>query len=166
MVWPVLDRSSPNQHRHGPGDFHSHHEHIQDHQHGDDDHHHYQPHGHSHLPPETGPVTWRSLLALGISGGLLPCPSALIMMLGAIALQRVGMGVALILAFSVGLATVLTAVGIVMVYAGRLFERIPVLQGRSHLARALPVLSALVISIAGIGITLQALMEIGILSRQ
>ncbi|MCI0397090.1 MAG: sulfite exporter TauE/SafE family protein [Chloroflexi bacterium] len=160
---------SSHHHSHGPGHFHPPHDHTHDHHHHDhhhphDHHHHAHDYGHSHLPPETGPVTWRSLLALGISGGLLPCPSALVMMLGAIALQRVGLGLALILAFSVGLASVLTAVGIVMVYAGRLFERIPVSPGRSHLARAVPVFSALVITIAGIGITLRAFLETGILS--
>jgi nickel/cobalt transporter (NicO) family protein len=150
-------------HTHDP--HHHDHQHDHDHPHTTSDHSSLVTHhDHSHLPPGANgtPVTWRSLLALGISGGLLPCPSALIMMLGAIALQRVGFGLVLILAFSVGLASVLTAVGLVMVYAGRLFERIPVLRGRGHLARALPIGSALVITLAGLGITLRALLETGL----
>src|SRR5204862_184581 len=55
---------------------------------------------HTHLPPGTDgtPVTWRSLLALGISGGLLPCPSALVVLLSAISLHRVGYGLLLVVA--------------------------------------------------------------------
>jgi len=72
--------------------------------------HHYHAHGddriHSHLPPgaDGSPITWKSLLALGISGGLLPCPSALVMLLSASALGNVGLGMTLVLAFSLGLA--------------------------------------------------------------
>jgi multisubunit Na+/H+ antiporter MnhC subunit len=66
----------------------------------------------------------------------------------------------LIVAFSVGLASVLTGIGILMVYAGRLFERIPV---GGRVIKALPVASAFIITIVGIGLTLQALAQTGIL---
>ena len=75
--------------------------------------HHYHAHGdgrfHSHLPPgaDGSPITWKSLLALGISGGLLPCPSALVMLLSASALGNVGLGMTLVVAFGLGLALVL-----------------------------------------------------------
>ena len=105
-------------------------------------------------------VTWRGLLALGISGGLLPCPSALVVLLSAIALHRVGFGMLLIVAFSVGLAAVLTGIGLLLVYAGRLFTRLPT---ESRLLRALPVISALLVAGAGVVITLQALGEAGVL---
>lgn len=120
------------------------------------------PNYHTHLPPETngGRLSWRNLLALGVSGGLLPCPSALVLLLSAIALQRVGLGLLLIVAFSAGLAGVLTGIGILMVHARRLFERLP-MQGR--LLRALPVASALFITLAGVGITLQAMAQTGLL---
>jgi ABC-type nickel/cobalt efflux system permease component RcnA len=107
-----------------------------------------------------GPLGWGSLLLLGISGGLLPCPSALVVLLSAIALGRVGFGLLLILCFSLGLASVLTAIGIALVHAGRLFERVP-LDGR--LLRVLPVASALIVTAIGLGITLQALMQTGLL---
>ncbi|HEU5316649.1 MAG TPA: hypothetical protein VFX49_11105, partial [Chloroflexota bacterium] len=62
-------------------------------------------HGHSHdFVDDRGAITWRQLLALGVSGGLLPCPSATVLGLGAIALDRVAYGLVLILAFSAGLA--------------------------------------------------------------
>jgi ABC-type nickel/cobalt efflux system permease component RcnA len=99
-------------------------------------------------------VTWRSLLALGISGGLLPCPSALIVLLSAISLHRVGYGLVLVVAFSVGLAATLTAVGLAFVYAGRLMKR----PSRStRLVRLLPVCSAFVIMCVGAAILYQAL---------
>ena len=62
---------------------------------------------------------WRGLLALGIAGGIVPCPTALVVMLGAIAIDRVVYGFVLVTAFSVGLAGVLTAIGFLMVYGRR-----------------------------------------------
>jgi len=129
------------------------------HHHHDHPHHHEHDHDHVHLPADGTPVGWRSLLALGVSGGLLPCPSALVVMLGAIVLGRIAFGLLLIVAFSAGLATVLTAIGLALVYARGLFERLP-LDGR--LARFAPVASALVISAAGLAIVLEALARIGL----
>jgi ABC-type nickel/cobalt efflux system permease component RcnA len=133
--------------------------------HNADDHHHEHPHGHhshdhadhSHTPPKA--ITWRNLLALGVSGGLLPCPSALVVLLGAIALNRIGFGLILVLAFSLGLAGALTAIGLAFIYAGKFFERFPS-QGR--IIRILPAFSALFISLIGSGIVYRALAEIGI----
>jgi len=65
------------------------------------------------------------MLALGISGGILPCPSALVVMLGAIAVHRVAFGLLLVVAFSVGLAATLTGVGLLVVYARRFVDRVP-----------------------------------------
>lgn len=131
-------------HDHGlPHDQHHHHGHDHDHHHS---------HGHSHEIPDQ--VTLGSLLALGISGGILPCPSALVVLLAAISLHRAGLGVLLILAFSLGLAVVLSSIGITMVQARGLFDRLPV---HTAWARRLPVLSSAVVSILGVGIALQAL---------
>src|SRR2546426_2774359 len=116
---------------------------------------------HSHLPPggDGSPVTWRSLLALGISGGILPCPSALVVLLGAISLHRVGYGLLLVVAFSLGLAGALTSVGLAFVYAGRRVKS----TGRvDRLTRALPVFSALVITCAGATICYGALDQAGL----
>ena len=138
-----------------------------DHAHGHDHDHVHGPGGHSHLPPDR--VTWRSLLALGVSGGLLPCPSALVVMLGAIALGRVGFGMVLIVAFSLGLAGTLTAIGLLFVMARGLSRRFS-LEGRlgrtapiARLAmRMLPVASAVVITFAGLVITWRALAQAGV----
>ena len=143
---------------------HAGHDHPRDHHHHNHHDHHEHDHGrdghtHSHLPPET--VTWRSILALGISGGILPCPSALIVLLSAIALGRIGFGLALVLAFSAGLAGVLTVIGLLFVYAGRMIGFAP---KQRWVFRVLPVASALVIALAGLGITVQALSQIGWIS--
>ncbi len=117
---------------------------------------------HTHLPPggDGGRVTWRSLLALGISGGLLPCPSALVVLLSAIALHRVGYGMVLVLAFSIGLAGTLTAIGFAFVYAGRWMKR-PTSVAGNRLVRVLPIISALIIACVGAGICYEALAQAG-----
>jgi ABC-type nickel/cobalt efflux system permease component RcnA len=121
--------------------------HRQAHRHGHDHHHHHHDHGHGDLSP-------RSLLAVGISGGLIPCPSALVVLLAAISLHRIAFGLLLIVAFSAGLALTITGIGLVAVLAKRAFARLS-LEGR--LAGVLPAVSALVIVIAGVGMTLNAL---------
>ncbi len=131
----------------------------------DHEHHHGQDHdhgkmGHTHLPPGAGgsDLTWGSLFALGVSGGIMPCPSALVVMLAAISLNRVGYGLILITVFSLGLASMLTAVGLAFVYGGKLLGRIP---STKRLMRALPVASALVIAVLGAVICYQALRQAG-----
>ncbi len=106
---------------------------------------------HSHLPPgaDGEPISWRSLLSLGISGGLLPCPSALVLLLSAVALHRTGFGLVLVVAFSVGLALTLTAIGMMFLYARHLL-RGPVRSNR--LLKLLPIMSAAVITLLGCGI--------------
>jgi nickel/cobalt transporter (NicO) family protein len=115
---------------------------------------------HSHVPPDISgsKISWRSLLALGISGGMLPCPSALVVLLAAISLHRVGYGLLLVLAFSLGLALTLTAIGVVFVYAGRLLK---VGVRFQRIARIVPVASAFVIAAAGTAICYAALNQAG-----
>lgn len=130
--------------------------HVALHHHGPHAHHHHD--GHEHAPPADRAPTLRNLLALGVSGGLAPCPSALVVMLGAVAIGRTAFGLALIVAFSVGLAAVLTAIGLVLVHARHLFERLPV-DGR--VARLAPVASAAIVSLAGLAIVVEALLRMG-----
>ncbi len=89
-----------------------------------------------------------------MAAGLLPCPSALVVLLSAIALHRIGFGFALITAFSLGLAATITGIGLAAVLARRAFSRVS-LEGR--LVGMLPALSALVILCVGIAITVRAL---------
>ncbi|MGB8511124.1 MAG: hypothetical protein WCD76_22325, partial [Pyrinomonadaceae bacterium] len=95
-----------------------------------------------------------------VSGGLLPCPSALVVMLSAISLGRVGYGLSLILSFSVGLAATLTAVGLLFVYASRFAQGRRA--GESRVMRVLPLLSSLVIACVGAAICYEALAQAGI----
>ena len=119
-------------------------------------HHHHQ-HGHEQGPgSETGPSR-RALIAVGVSGGLLPCPSALVVLLAAISLHRVAFGMLLIVAFSAGLALSITGVGLVAVLAKHVFKRAS-FEGR--LVRLLPAVSALVILAAGLAMTVRALPKV------
>ena len=137
------ERTPGHGHDHPPGHAHGH-----SHDHG---------HGHSHVhgdqarrePASAG----AGLLGVGISGGLLPCPSALVVLLAAISLHRVGVRTRLILAFSVGLAATITGIGLVAVSAKRVFNRTS-FQG--PLVRVLPAVSALVILGFGVVMTVRA----------
>ncbi len=111
-----------------------------------------QHHHHHHEHDDDHPR--RSLLAVGISGGLLPCPSALVVLLAAISLHRLAFGLVLIVAFSIGLALSITGLGLAAVLAKRAFA------GRSFdgvLVRALPAVSAAVILAAGVAMTVRAI---------
>jgi ABC-type nickel/cobalt efflux system permease component RcnA len=119
-------------------------------------HHHDHHHHHHHLGEEG--TSFRSLLAVGVSGGLLPCPSALVVLLAAISLHRVGFGLLLILAFSAGLALTITSIGLAAVLARSVFRRAS-FEGR--LVRLLPAASALVILAAGLAMTVRAVPKVG-----
>ena len=125
--------------------------HRRAHAHG---HHH---HHHHHTPADATGPGFRSLLAVGVSGGLLPCPSALVVLLAAISLHRVAFGLVLILAFSAGLALSITGIGLVAVLARRAFKRMS-FEGR--LIRLLPAASALVILAAGLAMTAHAVPKV------
>ena len=163
-----------HQYPHGHAD----HEHTHDHRHHAHAHGHLSVHSHggrwslreppqaashSHLPPgaDGTSVTWCSLLALGISGGLLPCPSALVVLLSAIALHRVGYGLLLVVAFSIGLAATLTGIGLVFVYAGGVVKRSRLRAIDNPLVRLLPVASAFTITCIGALICYQAINQAG-----
>ena len=122
---------------------------------------HRRPHAHSHhhhhqhhAEPD---ASFRSLLAVGVSGGLLPCPSALVVLLAAISLHRVAFGLLLIVAFSAGLALTITAIGCAAVLARGAFRRMS-LEG--PLVRLLPAASALVILAAGLAMTVRAVPKV------
>ncbi len=125
--------------------------HRRAHAHG---HHHH--HEHEQAAGSESP-SFRSLLAVGVSGGLLPCPSALVVLLAAISLHRVAFGLLLILAFSAGLALSITGIGLVAVLARRAFRR---LSFEGPLIRLLPAASALVILAAGLAMTVHAVPKV------
>ena len=142
---------------------HSHDEHA--HSHDDEEHSHAHAHGthvhshggkaHSHAVPE-GPITTKTLVALGVSGGIVPCPEALVVLLAAVKLHRVGYGMVLIVAFSLGLAAALIAIGMLVVSARQRMTRFGGLSEESAVVRYLPLGSAAAITIIGAALTLQA----------
>ena len=139
------------------------HDHGHTHEHG---HHHHgagHAHAHHHGPTDERPLAWRGLVALGLAGGLVPSPSALVVLLGAVAFGRLGFGLLLVVAFGLGMAVVLTGTGFLLVYAGRYVARFfpdDASPRRLRLARAVPVLSATVMSLVGAATTYQAFIQV------
>jgi ABC-type nickel/cobalt efflux system permease component RcnA len=140
---------------------HIHNGHTHDHHH---DHHHDHGHGHGH-DHDHGPARrGLGLAGIGIAGGLVPSPSALVVLLGAIGLGRTGFGVVLVLAYGAGLAAALTGAGLLMVVLqrrlerttrrGRFGARAATLAGR--LSRATPAVTAGLVVIVGAGLALRA----------
>jgi nickel/cobalt exporter len=145
----VHSHDDDHQHAHD----HHHHDHSHDHSHShshphDHSHEHsHGPGGHTHMPDE---ISWSGLVALGASGGLVPCESALVLLLTAIALRRVGLGLLLLVSFSLGLALVLMAIGVLVIYAKNL---LPSGSGGSPFFRWIPVASAAVVMLLGVIMT-------------
>jgi nickel/cobalt transporter (NicO) family protein len=138
----------PHEHSHGHSHEHGHeHTHEHAHSHGHSHSHSHGEGGHTHMPEE---VSWSGLVALGASGGLVPCESALVLLLTAIALRRVGLGLLLLVSFSLGLALVLMAIGILVIYAKNL---LPSSSGGNPFFRWMPVASAAVVMLLGVVMT-------------
>ncbi len=136
-------RPQPQHHHHDHDHSHSHdHDHDHAHDHG--------PNGHTHVPE--GEVTMGSLIALGASGGLVPCPSGLVILLSSIAIGRVGLGILLLVGFSAGLAAVLTAIGLLVVYAKSWLPDAEA-AAASPAFRYIPIVSAAVVVVLGILMT-------------
>ena len=169
-----LQRWSGQSHGHHHGGAHGHH-HGHEHPHHHHHHHHHHAPGHahhhgvggsehdhlahSHAP--AGRVGFGQLIALGVSGGIVPCPAALVVLLAAVAMGRVAFGLLLIVAFSAGLAAVLIAIGLLVVWAGQ------VMGGRSGngalMTRWLPLASAAVVAVFGLALVVQSLTGAGVL---
>ena len=159
-------------HAHAHDDAHTHaHDHAHPHDHAHDGHDHadgglMHAHGgslHSHMPPggHGEKVSWRSLLALGVSGGLVPCPSAMVLLLAAIALNKTFYGLLMVVAFSFGLALTLIAVGFAFLYARSRFRK-PL--ATSLWPQILPAFSAMLITVVGLFLCYGALTTVGLRS--
>ena len=139
-----------------------HHGRDHDHEHGHDhdhDHAHGHGHGHGHHHHDHTDLRPRALLAMGASAGLIPCPSALVVLLGAVAQHQIGLGMVLIVAFSAGLAATLTGLGLLVVAAGRVSTRLSGARAGRVLA-VLPALSAIAIVAVGLALTAQAVPKV------
>lgn len=157
------------------GHNHGHHQHDHEHEHHDHDHDHDRhgadrhSHGlfsHSHAVAPAGSGV-RGLLAVGFAGGLVPSPSALVVLLGGIALGRAWFGLALVVAYGLGMAMALVLVGVALVKArdrvGALLRRAEHprrVAGAMALARVLPVLTAGVVVLVGVGLAGRAVVQL------
>jgi nickel/cobalt exporter len=122
-------------------------------------HGHSHEHGHADATGDHGQaLSLRGLLGLGVSGGLLPCPTALVVLLAAVSFHNVALGMVLVAAFSVGLAAVLTGIGLALVWGGRWLTRSGAARrvGAWGAVAILPVLSAAAIAVAGALIAIDA----------
>jgi nickel/cobalt exporter len=151
LLWPVAMAARRHAHAHG---------HTHDH---DDDHH----HGHGHSSPDEirrsyagRHVTRGEIVWFGFSGGLLPCPAAIAVLLVCLQLKAFTLGVAMVAAFSLGLAITLVAVGVAAAWGAR--------KATASLPRAdwflarLPILSGLVVVALGLVFTVRGLIATGL----
>ena len=173
------DHGHSHDHNHSHDDGHSHahdhdhddHDHDHEHSH-DDDHDHGHSHDHDHDPGHTHSHGGRThshvpsertsfwgLLSLGISGGIVPCVDALIGLLFAISLNKLVWGLIILSAFSLGLAAVLVAIGILMVMAKPLMQRFT---GEGVWLQRLPIFSAAVVILLGAVLVFKAINSVGI----
>jgi ABC-type nickel/cobalt efflux system permease component RcnA len=114
---------------------------------------HAHAHSHSHEHHHEHELSWKGLLGMGTAAGLIPCPSALVVLLAAISQHEVALGLLLITAFSLGLAATLTGLGLVVVSARKW---IPPRLAAGRLAAVLPAASALLIVGVGCVLTVKA----------
>jgi nickel/cobalt exporter len=136
--------------------------HVRPHHHDHPHHHHDHPqhhhdHGHPHVHPHPVPPIRRAgLVTMGFVGGLVPSPSAVVVLLGAVALGRTWFGVVLVAGYGVGMALTLAGLGYVLARCGGLLERRGAGPLAVRLGRALPVLTASLVVLVGAGIAVQA----------
>ena len=150
---------------HAHDEAHAHgHEHEHDHVHAaaapkPEGWHEHDGRGHTHIPQQQ--IGKRGLFALGLSGGMIPSVSALLVLIGSISIGRPAWGIVLTIAFGLGMAFVLVGIGFALVYARKFVERFPAAR-TLDLGRRVPVLSAVVVLIAGVLIAGQGLIGLGL----
>ncbi|MCY7365754.1 MAG: high frequency lysogenization protein HflD [Frankiaceae bacterium] len=171
-----------------PHDDHEHDHPHEDHDHPHDDHGHDHPHdedhdhppalvgvavavearpiahthggrAHTHAPLPDGPLSWKALAGMGVAGGLVPSPSALLVLLGATALGRAWFGVLLVIAYGVGMAVTLTLAGLLLLRARAVLDRRGWTLGRgARLVRLLPLGTAGVVVVVGLALVLRGVL--------
>jgi nickel/cobalt transporter (NicO) family protein len=140
-------RRDRHAHDHGPEQAHHH----------DNDHPPDHGHDHSHGPEPGSPITWRSLFALGLAGGIVPSTSALLILLGAIAAGRPAFGIVLVVAFGLGMALVLGGVGVAIVRTRGWATRASVGSRLGFVSGYAPLVASIVVVTVGAWLTAQAL---------
>jgi ABC-type nickel/cobalt efflux system permease component RcnA len=118
---------------------------------------------HSHVPAGGSTLTWRGLFILGLAGGLIPSTSALLILLGSIAAGRPAFGLVLVIAFGLGMAAVMTGVGLAMIFARTRLDRMPSRSGLGRLAAVAPLIASIAVLTLGLVLTWQALVAAPVL---
>jgi nickel/cobalt transporter (NicO) family protein len=144
--------ASPHEHGHDHG-----HDHADEHEHPHAATHSHGGMTHSHLPPTDATISWRGLIALGLAGGLIPSTSALFILLGSIVAGRPAFGFVLVVVFGLGMALVMSAVGLAMVFARTRLDRFPSGSGAGRLAHHATLVAAVVVLAFGVYLTAQAI---------
>jgi ABC-type nickel/cobalt efflux system permease component RcnA len=127
-----------------------------DHAEGVEQGHAHGPGGHAHVAPSAPVLSRTGLTALAVAGGLLPSPTAVLVLLSAVSFGRVGFGLSLLAGFSVGLATALIVVGLVTLRARNVVSN----RMSSNLGRLLPVISAAVMAVVGVVLAVRGVAQL------
>jgi nickel/cobalt transporter (NicO) family protein len=146
---PDRDHAHPHAHDHG---------HVHPDAHGDE-----HGHAHPHRPTTGSTITWRSLFVLGLAGGLIPSTSALLILLGSIAAGRAAFGLVLVVAFGLGMAAVMSGIGLILVTARDRFDRVQAGAGLGRIRDAVPLVASVVVLGFGVVLTAQALSAVRVL---
>jgi len=147
-------------HGHGHG-HHGHPHHGHDHPHHDHGHHDHGDSDHDHPHQEERPLSGRSLALMGMAGGLVPTPSALVVLLGATALGRAWFGVVLVGIYGIGMAATLLAAGMLLVKVqGWLERQYAEARWMTLSVRLLPVLTAVLLIVGGLSIAVRGAVSI------
>jgi ABC-type nickel/cobalt efflux system permease component RcnA len=162
----AVDQAHVHVEHEGAANEHHVHDHQHEHDHGADSHEHgdertegEHSHGgvrHSHLPPAGATLSWRGLFALGLAGGLIPSTSALLILLGSMAAGRAAFGLVLVIAFGLGMALVMSTVGLAMILARGRLERMPRRSALGRLAGFAPLIASVAVLGLGVVLTWQA----------
>ncbi len=115
---------------------------------------------HTHAPLPEGRLTWKTLAGMGVAGGLVPSPSALLVLLSATALGRAWFGVLLVVAYGLGMAVTLTIAGLLLLRARALLDRRGWSLGRGRrLVALLPLGTAAIVVLVGLGLVVRGLLS-------
>jgi nickel/cobalt exporter len=163
LLWRAVQRrrgivtSTFLSHSHGPG--HHHHDHTHSHDHADEHAEEHGPdHDHSHAPRDS--VSWKNLITLGVAGGMIPTPTAVVVLLGATAIGRAWFGVLLVVAYGLGMAFTLVAAGLLLSWARNRFEMKARGERMLHLAAAIPIATAVVVTASGLWLVAKAAVSV------
>jgi ABC-type nickel/cobalt efflux system permease component RcnA len=169
--WRIRAADADHSRGHAHGEAHEHPAETHEHDHATGAHDHGEPHEHdqpapgehnhggvrhTHLPPAGSTISWRSLFVLGLAGGLIPSASALLILLGSIAAGRPAFGFVLVVAFGLGMALVMSGIGLALVLARGRLERVDSASTLGSVSRSLPLVASLLVFSLGIYLTVQA----------